>query len=77
MLALSVGRKDDVIVLGAGEKVVPLQQEGALMAHPAVTGAVMFGRGKPQCGVLIEITHGFEIDPRDTASVERLRELIW
>ena len=47
------------------------------MAHPAVTGAVMFGRGRHQCGVLIEIGPEYEVDRRDPASLERLRELIW
>ncbi|GJE93359.1 acetyl-CoA synthetase-like protein, partial [Phanerochaete sordida] len=72
-----VGRKDDVIVLGAGEKVVPLTQESVLLAHPAVTGAVMFGRGKAQCGVLVEVGPGYEGDPRDPAYADRLRDAIW
>ncbi|EKM57056.1 uncharacterized protein PHACADRAFT_208208 [Phanerochaete carnosa HHB-10118-sp] len=72
-----VGRKDDVIVLGAGEKVVPLPQEGVLNAHSAVTGAVMFGRGRAQCGVLVEVGPGYEGNPQDPVYVERTRDLIW
>ncbi|PCH35038.1 acetyl-CoA synthetase-like protein, partial [Wolfiporia cocos MD-104 SS10] len=43
-----VGRADDVIVLGSGEKTVPILQENHIGVHPWVAGAVMFGRGYQQ-----------------------------
>jgi hypothetical protein len=49
-----VGRVDDVIVMANGEKTVPGPIEGALLAHPLVKGALAFGRGRDQIGVLVE-----------------------
>jgi long-subunit acyl-CoA synthetase (AMP-forming) len=37
-----------------GEKTVPGVIEGAICAHPLVQGAVAFGRGREQIGVLVE-----------------------
>ncbi|KAF8486550.1 hypothetical protein JB92DRAFT_3148577 [Gautieria morchelliformis] len=49
-----VGRSDDVIVLSSGEKVVPSPLEDVVGSSPIVSGVIMFGRGKPHCGLLIE-----------------------
>lgn len=73
----SAGRTDDVIVLASGEKVVPLPQEGVLVASPFIAGVVMFGRGKSQCGVIVEPRSGHEVGGNDLASLEEFRNKIW
>ncbi|TCD63026.1 putative NRPS-like protein biosynthetic cluster [Steccherinum ochraceum] len=72
-----VGRLDDVIVLRTGEKVVPLPQEHFLSSAPMVSGAVMFGRGQSQPGVLIELTANHAIDPIDEKAVIEMRNRLW
>ncbi|KAH8804476.1 putative NRPS-like enzyme [Xylogone sp. PMI_703] len=47
------GRNDDVIVLENGEKVNPIDIEGAVVQHPLVAAVVVFGVGKPYPGMLI------------------------
>ncbi|KAF7968546.1 hypothetical protein HWV62_30169 [Athelia sp. TMB] len=49
-----VGRLDDVIILASGYNVVPAPLETIIMSSPLVKGAVIFGRGRKQVGVLIE-----------------------
>lgn len=73
----SVGRTDDVIVLGTGEKIVPIPQEGHLVSNSIITGAVMFGRGRTQAGVLIEPHPAHAIDPLDEQAVVAFRQKIW
>ncbi|CCM03416.1 uncharacterized protein FIBRA_05547 [Fibroporia radiculosa] len=72
-----VGRTDDVIVLSNGEKIVPIQQEGHIGAHPWIAGAVMFGFGHEQPGVLIEPRPGHEIKMGDQDALVEFRGLIW
>lgn len=47
------GRNDDVIVLENGEKVNPIDVEGAVTRHQLVAAAVIFGSGRPYPGMLI------------------------
>ncbi|KAH9946535.1 hypothetical protein B0H21DRAFT_822721 [Amylocystis lapponica] len=72
-----VGRTDDVIVLGTGEKIVPIPQEGHIAAHPALMGAVVFGRGRQQPGVLVEPKPGHTIMPGDQRALIEFRNKIW
>ena len=44
-----IGRKTDTIVTG-GENVAPAEVEAALLAHPAVADAGVFGRPDPEWG---------------------------
>jgi O-succinylbenzoic acid--CoA ligase len=44
-----IGRKSDTIVTG-GENVAPAEVEAALLAHPAVADAGVFGRADPEWG---------------------------
>src|SRR5215217_1288962 len=44
-----IGRKSDAIVTG-GENVAPAEVEAALLAHPAVADAGVFGRADPEWG---------------------------
>lgn len=89
----STGRKDDVLVLGSGqfwrrrvlrsliddigEKVVPIPQEGMITSSPLASGAVMFGYGKNQCGVLVEPSPLCMVDSTDLAALIDFRNKIW
>ena len=42
-----------------------------------VFGAVMFGRGRNQCGVLIEPQPAYAVDPADEAALVKFRNDIW
>jgi long-subunit acyl-CoA synthetase (AMP-forming) len=66
-----VGRIDDVLMLSNGEKVVPSALEGALLAHPLVKGALVFGRGHEQIGVLVEPKED------DKMSADQFKKEIW
>ena len=66
-----LGRKDDLIVLATGEKLLPHPLENALEQDPAVRRAIVFGNGQFEIGVLIE--------PRsdELGSEEAFIESIW
>jgi hypothetical protein len=70
-----VGRVDDVIMLGNGEKVVPAPIEGALHAHPPLAGVVVFGRA--QAGLLLEPAPSHSFDPADTQALAAFRNEVW
>jgi long-subunit acyl-CoA synthetase (AMP-forming) len=69
-LRRSVGRLDDLFKLSNGETIVPAPIEGALLAHPLVKGAMVFGRGRMQIGVIVEPV-------RDKVDVATFRNEIW
>lgn len=60
-----------------GEKIVPIPQESLLASSPLVAGVVMFGRERPQPGVLIEPVAGHEVSAGDTAKLIEFRDKIW
>lgn len=64
------GRADDIIVLSNALKVNPLHIEARLQGHPALKGALVFGRGHTKCGILLEPK-----DPQITA--DALIEEVW
>ncbi|THH28219.1 hypothetical protein EUX98_g5965 [Antrodiella citrinella] len=72
-----VGRIDDVIVLGSAEKIVPLAQENYLQSLPFISGAIMFGRGRIQPGVLLEPKPDYAFDPKDTEALAKFRNQVW
>ncbi|EKM50750.1 uncharacterized protein PHACADRAFT_153004 [Phanerochaete carnosa HHB-10118-sp] len=72
-----IGRKDDVIVLGLGEKVVPIPQEGLIGSSRMVQGAVMFGRGKSQCGILVEPKKGHAVSRNGVNALPEFRNKLW
>lgn len=49
-----LGRKDDLIVLATGEKVMPYLMEEILQQNPLIRRAIVFGSGQFEVGVLIE-----------------------
>ncbi|KAK7418709.1 hypothetical protein QQX98_003727 [Neonectria punicea] len=49
------GRSDDLIVLSNGYKISPLETEAFITTHPAIKGCLVFGTGRPQAGLLIEL----------------------
>lgn len=60
-----------------GEKVVPIPQESLILSSPIVNGAVMFGRAKDQCGILVEPAPSHTIDPSDPVALPKFRNMIW
>ncbi|KAG1853273.1 putative aminoadipate reductase [Suillus tomentosus] len=72
-----VGRIDDVLILSSGEKTVPAPMESIICANPFVSGAVMFGRGRNQVGILIEPRAGCEIDVDDEKQLAEFRNRLW
>ncbi|THU90837.1 acetyl-CoA synthetase-like protein [Dendrothele bispora CBS 962.96] len=68
-----IGRTDEVIVLSSGEKVVPNVMENELAACPLLSGVLMFGRGRPNCGLLVEAREPKEAD----GWAESLVNTIW
>ncbi|KAG2361461.1 putative aminoadipate reductase, partial [Suillus spraguei] len=72
-----VGRIDDVLVLSSGEKTVPAPMESIICANPCINGAVMFGRGRSQVGILIEPRAGYEIDVDDEKQLAEFRNRVW
>ena len=73
----SVGRADDVITLASGEKTVPTPMEGIITTSPLLQGAVMFGRGRNQAGVLVEPCCEHAVDMLDDNAVAAFRNEIW
>ncbi|KAG2117013.1 putative aminoadipate reductase [Suillus discolor] len=72
-----VGRLDDVLILSSGEKTVPAPMECIICANPSVSGAVIFGRGRNQVGILIEPRAGCEIDVDDEKQLAEFRNRVW
>ena len=42
-----------------------------------VQAAIIFGRGKPQNGILIDPKDGFRVDDNDTEAREAFKDMIW
>jgi hypothetical protein len=70
--ALSIGRVDDVLILASGENVVPAPMEDIIMSSPLVGGVLVFGRGRNQVGVLLELRLGVQVD-----DLVEFRNKIW
>ncbi|KAM5341912.1 hypothetical protein ACJ41O_014943 [Fusarium nematophilum] len=64
------GRSDDLVVLSNGYKISPLETEAFVATHPAIQGCLIFGTGKPQAGLLIELK-----DP--SRKTDELLDSIW
>lgn len=65
------------LMFSAGEKIVPLPQEGHITSSPIVLGCVMFGHGREQPGILIEPALSGASDPHDSPALVRFRDRIW
>ncbi|KAF8160222.1 hypothetical protein K438DRAFT_1985842 [Mycena galopus ATCC 62051] len=72
-----VGRLDDVIVHSSAEKTVPGPMEDIVMGSPYVATAVMFGQGRAQAGILIEIPPNLQVDVRTDSQLTELRDKVW
>ena len=66
-----VGRRSDTIVTG-GENVAPAEVEAALLAHPAVADAAVFGRPDPEWGEAVTAS----VVLREPADPQELREWV-
>ena len=47
------------------------------MRDPFVSGAVIFGRGRFQCGVIVEPKEPYKFDPKDMKKLVEFRSFIW
>ncbi|TFK48709.1 putative aminoadipate reductase [Heliocybe sulcata] len=72
-----IGRVDDVLILASGEKTVPAPMEGKILTSPLVSGAMMFGRGHNEVGILIEPRPEHAIDPADEEALVEFRNALW
>ncbi|EKM52250.1 uncharacterized protein PHACADRAFT_211524 [Phanerochaete carnosa HHB-10118-sp] len=72
-----VGRKDDVITLSTGEKIVPIPQEAYIASIPLIDGCMMFGREREQPGILIEPRPEHAIEQHNEAALVAFRNKIW
>ncbi|GAB1316616.1 hypothetical protein MFIFM68171_06826 [Madurella fahalii] len=68
----AVGRKDDLIVLITGEKVLPRILESALCESDLVKAAVAFGDGQFELGVIVEHADGV-----DATDLDKFKAAIW
>ena len=66
-----------VLIIILAEKIVPIPQEGHILSSPMVKGAVMFGKGREQAGILLEPAEEYQIDPNDQAALIDFRNKIW
>ncbi|KAF7305562.1 PKS-PP domain-containing protein [Mycena chlorophos] len=73
----TVARFDDVLTLSNGEKHVPGAMEQLVSTSPLVSGALMFGRGREQLGILVEPTAANAIDPGDEVQLAQFRNQLW
>ncbi|KAL9619388.1 MAG: hypothetical protein Q9160_005983 [Pyrenula sp. 1 TL-2023] len=70
-----IGRADDIIVFSNGEKTNPIEYESQVVASggPDATAALVLGAGRPEAGVLIEISqesYKTASDSRDIGAVQ-------
>ena len=65
-----LGRKVDTIVSG-GENVMPQEVEAALLAHPAVREAGVFGRPDPEWGEAVTAFVVGDVDPAELREFAR------
>ncbi|SCO30859.1 related to nonribosomal peptide synthetase [Fusarium fujikuroi] len=68
-----VGRIDDLIVLSNGEKINPASIEAGIKQHPLVTDAFVFGSGRFNLGILLELS---ESQTKPESIQERIDE-VW
>ncbi|EKM53824.1 uncharacterized protein PHACADRAFT_125794 [Phanerochaete carnosa HHB-10118-sp] len=71
------GRADDLIVLATGEKVRPHALEQRVAEHPFVRGALAFGDGRFQLGLLVEAAPHVPLDVTDAAAVRAYVDAVW
>ena len=58
----AVGRSDDMIIMATGEKVVPHILESILSEHELVRNALVFGEGRFELGVMIELATSLSLE---------------
>uniref|UniRef100_A0A0W0G571 Putative acetyl-CoA synthetase-like protein n=1 Tax=Moniliophthora roreri TaxID=221103 RepID=A0A0W0G571_MONRR len=70
------GRFDDRIVHPSGEKTNPVLMEQIIGTDPQVKSAIVFGNGRNQTGVLIQLEDLSVFDPDDRAMLMNFRQYI-
>ncbi|KZV95712.1 acetyl-CoA synthetase-like protein [Exidia glandulosa HHB12029] len=72
-----VGRLDDQLVLSTGEKTNAIPLEAILTSDSLIERAVVFGRGRPHNGVIIQPRGEQAFDPNDLVRLAEFRDAIW
>ncbi|EKM50943.1 uncharacterized protein PHACADRAFT_262848 [Phanerochaete carnosa HHB-10118-sp] len=70
-----VGRRDDVLVLSTGEKIVPIPQESHISSSGIVKGCIMFGRERELPGIIVEPSTPFDLE--DEAALMNFKNSLW
>ncbi|KAF5370381.1 hypothetical protein D9758_006891 [Tetrapyrgos nigripes] len=70
------GRSDDQIMLSTGEKTNPGPIESIFTQDPRILGAVMFGRGRFNNGIILLLAPSCIVDPKDQTAVEEFKDSI-
>ncbi|KAH7914162.1 acetyl-CoA synthetase-like protein [Hygrophoropsis aurantiaca] len=70
------GRCDDQIMLSTGEKTNPGPIESIFCKDDRILGAIMFGRSKPQNGIILELKEQFRFDISDHIKLAAFRDSI-
>lgn len=71
------GRADDLIVLANGEKILPVPIEQSVSEDPLVRGALAFGDGRFQVGLVIEAATHVDLDLTDKTAVQAYIDSVW
>ncbi|KIK57001.1 hypothetical protein GYMLUDRAFT_247275 [Collybiopsis luxurians FD-317 M1] len=71
------GTAANQLMHSTGEKTNPRPIEEILMKDKKIAYAIMFGREKPQAGVLISPSPDFVFDPQDSEKLSTYRNMIW
>ncbi|CAD7066618.1 unnamed protein product [Tilletia caries] len=71
------GRKSSFVVLSNGENAPVPPIEDAVSSHESVGTALLFGKGQPQVGLLVELKPAYVVQPGDHAAAEAARDNLW
>lgn len=71
-----IGRADDIVVFSNGEKTNPIEYEAQVVANgrPDATAALVFGAGRPEAGLLIELSPESYNDASTSRSINGSQE---
>lgn len=71
------GRADDQIMHSTGEKTNPGPLEHLIGQDPYIASAVIFGRGRFNAGVIIDLKPEFKFNPENLSDLAQWRNTVW
>jgi long-subunit acyl-CoA synthetase (AMP-forming) len=66
-----------MLTFDTGEEIDPLPQERKIITDPMVHGAVVFGRGKSKCGILVQPAPECTVNLANSSALMSFRDSIW